>query len=709
MHYSARKIYRATCLFLTVFLVLFTYNGIQAVPVQSISFNSVDEYSTSTSTLYAAWTIEGDFFDTDHYEIGTTTTAGSSNDIENWIELASADSDHTFENEELIDGTTYYICLRAISAENEVLENCTDGTTIDTSAPIVEVSINGFNATSTYEEMALLSLTAEDASSGVSGVYYCIIDQTDPDCNDTSVYQSYEGELEFADYDNFTVYYYAQDNIGNESIPEYVSFEVSADETDPTVLEVNSPDPDGIYIKDDEIILTVKFSEDVFVDTSGGIPYLQLDEDESNPIASYYDGSGSSTLYFSYIVEEGDATDDLNYSGSGSLFLNGGIINDHVNREANVLLPDPEDSNSECLANNKNIQINAALVRTDDNYFSLPDGCEMSSTTQITSYGTSTFSVSQNTGTSTVTIGTSTMITKSDGSSFNGTLLAAADISSTSLSGLGAGIVVDGSVQWGIAGLGLNFDPAIRIDLYLGAEQEGNTLTILRSVSGTSDWTDIGIEAPGTCTVSSGICTFYATKASYYAATRDTSTGENTGSSSGGASILFLKNNSTAVATATDCETVAYSDWNNFCSADGYEYRYVDSQYPSGCVLTEDQIEDKRRLCTLGKTAEITKAVIIPKVLGEKIYGEGSIFKDKKGYYYIYKNDWLEAISRSAANAGGQNIQSISEAELAKFGLIKALIKDASNKIYVVKNRAKKHILNLKELQKYFLWPHYKI
>jgi len=75
---------------------------------------------------------------------------------------------------------------------------------------------------------------------------------------------------------------------------------------------------------------------------------------------------------------------------------------------------------------------------------------------------------------------------------------------------------VEGVLQWGIPNLALQFDPAIELSVFVGAELDGTTLTVKRSVDGTSEWTSDGIVG-STCLVLNSFCTFSATKASYYA------------------------------------------------------------------------------------------------------------------------------------------------------------------------------------------------
>jgi len=139
---------------------------------------------------------------------------------------------------------------------------------------------------------------------------------------------------------------------------------------------------------------------------------------------------------------------------------------------------------------------------------------------KITVKQQATINVPFGSGTSSVTLPAGTEITNAAGGNINPSALAAVGVTPSSLSGLGTGIVVDGAFQWGIAGLGLQFSQPIKITIYVGTALASQTLTILRSISETSDWTSDGIVPPATAVVdAAGYVTFQATKASYYAAT----------------------------------------------------------------------------------------------------------------------------------------------------------------------------------------------
>ena len=76
------------------------------------------------------------------------------------------------------------------------------------------------------------------------------------------------------------------------------------------------------------VTLTVDFSKDVIVDTSGGVPYLRLN---NGATATYTGGSGTSALAFSYVVAAGQNTLDLAVK---SLALNGAEIADATGKDA---------------------------------------------------------------------------------------------------------------------------------------------------------------------------------------------------------------------------------------------------------------------------------------------------------------------------------------------------------------------------------------
>ncbi|MBF0159112.1 MAG: hypothetical protein HQL58_06265, partial [Magnetococcales bacterium] len=80
---------------------------------------------------------------------------------------------------------------------------------------------------------------------------------------------------------------------------------------------------DGYYNSGDTISITVVFTSSV---TVTGTPQLTLETGTTDEVVSYVSGSGSRYLVFSYTVQSGDTSSDLDYVSTSSLSLNGGTI-----------------------------------------------------------------------------------------------------------------------------------------------------------------------------------------------------------------------------------------------------------------------------------------------------------------------------------------------------------------------------------------------
>lgn len=178
---------------------------------------------------------------------------------------------------------------------------------------------------------------------------------------------------------------------------------------------------------------------------------------------------------------------------------------------------------------------NAPFQQLDGAMF-VPTSGDPSATTSIIVLGDSTINVPADGGNSSIFLPDGTIITRSDGGTIDISQLSADAPSLASLTGFDSNTVVDGALQWGVPNLGLEFNPAITLNIFVGTAFNGQTLNVVRSPSGTGDWTSEGIVDPATCVVSDGICTFQATKASYYAVTHtvSTTTTTTTASTTGG-------------------------------------------------------------------------------------------------------------------------------------------------------------------------------
>lgn len=104
---------------------------------------------------------------------------------------------------------------------------------------------------------------------------------------------------------------------------------------------LTSATPDGGYAAGSVLTLQVPFTENVVVDTSGGIPTLRLETGGIDRLASYVSGSGTNLLSFRYTVQAGDVSADLDVVSSTALELNGATIRDAAGNNANLTLAAP--------------------------------------------------------------------------------------------------------------------------------------------------------------------------------------------------------------------------------------------------------------------------------------------------------------------------------------------------------------------------------
>lgn len=104
-----------------------------------------------------------------------------------------------------------------------------------------------------------------------------------------------------------------------------VASDVVVDGIAPEVSHVTSTTADGEYKAGAVITIRVVFPELVNVT---GTPTITLETGDSDGVATYSSGSGTTQLYFTYTVLLGHATSDLDYISTSALDLNGGTIRD---------------------------------------------------------------------------------------------------------------------------------------------------------------------------------------------------------------------------------------------------------------------------------------------------------------------------------------------------------------------------------------------
>ncbi|SOC38296.1 cadherin-like protein, partial [Rhizobium subbaraonis] len=111
----------------------------------------------------------------------------------------------------------------------------------------------------------------------------------------------------------------------------------------PRVSAVSATETSGVYKVGDTISIVVTFNQQV---TVSGTPRLTLETGTTDRVVDYVSGSGSNTLTFTYTVEQGDRSSDLDYLSTGALGLNGGTIRNSDGTNAILTLPVPGTAGS---------------------------------------------------------------------------------------------------------------------------------------------------------------------------------------------------------------------------------------------------------------------------------------------------------------------------------------------------------------------------
>ncbi len=135
---------------------------------------------------------------------------------------------------------------------------------------------------------------------------------------------------------------------------------ITVNSLNPRITDVSASTPDGSYKVGDTITITTTFNQAVTVDTTGGTPTLLLETGLTDRIATYVSGSGSNTLTFSYTVQPGDLSADLDYQSTAALSLNGATIQNITADNAVLTLPTPGTAGS--LAANEAIVIDGVAA-----------------------------------------------------------------------------------------------------------------------------------------------------------------------------------------------------------------------------------------------------------------------------------------------------------------------------------------------------------
>ncbi|WP_064965945.1 Ig-like domain-containing protein [Tenacibaculum ovolyticum] len=111
----------------------------------------------------------------------------------------------------------------------------------------------------------------------------------------------------------------------------------------PTVTNVNATTANGTYKVGDNVVITTSFSEVV---TVSGTPQITLETGTTDRTINFNGtGSGTNTLQFTYTIQAGDVSADLDYVATNSLTV-GTSIQDSGSKDATLTLVSPGAANS---------------------------------------------------------------------------------------------------------------------------------------------------------------------------------------------------------------------------------------------------------------------------------------------------------------------------------------------------------------------------
>ncbi len=130
--------------------------------------------------------------------------------------------------------------------------------------------------------------------------------------------------------------------------------EIVIDTTGPSVSSITSTKADGSYGVGTTVDVLVEFTEVVNVSAT---PSITLETGATDANVNYFDGTGTATLTFRYVVTAGEESSDLDYVSTSALSVNGGSIQNAGLQDALLGLPGPGATNS--ISDNQAIVIDA--------------------------------------------------------------------------------------------------------------------------------------------------------------------------------------------------------------------------------------------------------------------------------------------------------------------------------------------------------------
>jgi hypothetical protein len=431
-------------------------------PTVSISSPLTSTYANSSNV--AAYAVSGPC-SAQGGSVAVTASDGSTTVTENTTcDLLSTPNWTANLNLSTLNNTTINLSathtnLASVSTTSSTVSVIKDSSnpTISFTTPTVLNPINASNVTnfgvtgSCSENGRSVSISASDGTNSVSATATC----------NTGGSPHFSATLNLAGLVDGSITFSATqtDIAGNSGLAPTVA--VTKDVSISTVVAVSSSSSSGTYVVGGSVSIQVNFSKAVNVT---GTPQLTLATGaiSTSRTINYVSGTGTTALTFTYTVQNGDYSSQLNYLNTSSLALNSGTIQDAATNNATLTLPATGSTLSlsgTSTTAGKTVKINSATTAQSTLATSLGAGtcttagsCKKTQTTNIVLTSkdsannpmtlgglTVTFSTSTGSGVSTGTIGATT--DNGDGTYsalFTATSSGTATTITATISGLGA-------------------------------------------------------------------------------------------------------------------------------------------------------------------------------------------------------------------------------------------------------------------------------
>lgn len=269
---------------------------------------------------------------------------GAADSVWNSVSVASANTNTSLTLAGLTDGTYK---AYAIDPQNRLSLASVGSLVIDDTAPVAPTSValasSSDSGTSnsdgiTNDDTPTINVVAAE-NGGTVTVVASRSGQSDVTCTMTGAVAGATCDLATLSDGTWTLTATQTDTAGNISTSTTGSLVI--DTVSSTVVNVSTDSGNGPFKAGSVVTVKIVFSSVVHVTTTGGTPSIKMETGVIDRDAMYASGSTTNALIFSFTVQSGDISPDLDYVSATALVANGGTITDAAGNNAVLTLAAP--------------------------------------------------------------------------------------------------------------------------------------------------------------------------------------------------------------------------------------------------------------------------------------------------------------------------------------------------------------------------------